>query len=178
MNFNTTSIGPSVNKRYLNDITGLTLDEWVYKKGLFSNSQKNTDLEALSPVDLMKAYLKAIREGNKTRANACLSVNEMLNSLTMNYSGQVLYNKNFNLDDSIVENMINPEPLSFRLLDNNAPAIELIEIGNRSEIEIAVTLNVKWHNEAFNSPNGKEVRYAFASKSKKGWKLSGFGTGP
>ena len=178
LNFNTMTIGPSVKKRYLNDITGLSFEEWVYKKDLFSNLGKNADLEALSPVELLKAYFKAIKDGNKTRAYSCLSPNEMLNSLTLNFRGKGLYNNKFNLDNSTVENIINPEPLSFKLIDSNNPAKEVKEIGSKSEIEIAVTMNIKWRMKEFNSPNGKEVRFAILNKYKNGWKLGGFGTGP
>jgi hypothetical protein len=178
LNFNIMTIGPSVKKGYLNDITGLTFEEWVYQKGLFANLKENTDLEALSPVDLLKAYFKAIKDGNKTRAYACLSPKEMLNSLTMNYRGQGLYNDNFNLDNSQVENIIDPEPLSFKLFDSNNPAVEVKEIENRTEIEIAVTMKIKWRDDAFNSPDGKQVRFAILNKYKNGWKLGGFGTGP
>ena len=178
LNFNTTAIGPSVKKRYLTDITGITFEEWVYKKGLFSNLGENTDLATLSPSDLLKEYFKAIRDGNKTRAYACLSPNEMLESLTMNFRGQGLYNSGFNQANSQAENIINPEPLTFRLFDMDNPEIEIDEIGNKSEIEIAVTMNVKWRNEAFNSPDGKETRFAVLNKYKNGWKLEGLGTGP
>lgn len=178
LNFNIMTIGPSVKKRYLNDITGLTFEEWVYKKGLFADLKENTDLQALSPVDLLTAYFKAIREGNKTRAYACLSPTEMLNSLTVNYRGQGLYNDNFNFNNSQVENIIDPEPLSFKLLDSNNPTVEVKEIENRTEIEIAVTMKIKWRDDAFNSPDGKQVRFAILNKYKSGWKLGGFGTGP
>jgi hypothetical protein len=178
LNFNIMTVGPSVKKGYLNDITGLTFEEWVYQKGLFANLKENADLEALSPVDLLKAYFKAIKDGNKTRAYACLSPKEMLNSLTMNYRGQGLYNDNFNLDNSQVENIIDPEPLSFKLFDSNNPAVEVKEIENRAEIEIAVTMKIKWRDDAFNSPDGKQVRFAILNKYKNGWKLGGFGTGP
>jgi hypothetical protein len=178
LNFNIMTIGPSVKKGYLNDITGLTFEEWVYKKGLFANLKENADLEALSPVDLLKAYFKAIKDGNKTRAYACLSPKEMLDSLTMNYRGQGLYNDNFNLDNSQVENIIDPEPLSFKLFDSNNPAVEVKEIENRTEIEIAVTMKIKWRDNAFNSPDEKQVRFAILNKYKNGWKLGGFGTGP
>lgn len=178
LNFNIMTIGPSVKKRYLNDITGFTFEEWVYKKGLFTSLKENADLEALSPVDLLKAYFKAIKDGNKTRAYACLSPNEMLNSLTVNFRGQGLYHDNFNLDNSQVENIINAEPLSFQLLDRDNPAMEVKDIGNRTEIEIAVKMNIKWRDDAFNSPDGKQVRFAILNKYKNGWKLGGFGTGP
>lgn len=178
LNFNIMSVGPSVKKRYLNDITGLTFEEWVYKKGLFTNLKENADLESLSPVELLKAYFKAIKDGNKTRAYACLSPAEMLDSLTMNYRGQGLYNDNFSLNNSMVENIIDPEPISFKLLNSNSPAEEIKNTDNRTEIEIAVTMKIKWRNDAFNSPDGIQARFAILNKYKSGWKLGGLGTGP
>ena len=178
LNFNIMTVGPSVKKGYLNDITGLTFEEWVYKKGLFTNLKENTDLETLSPVDLLKAYFKAIKDGNKTRAYACLSPSEMLDSLTMNYRGLGLYNDNFNLNNSMVENIIDAEPLSFKLWNSNDPAEEVKNTDNRTEIEIAVTMKIKWRNDAFNNPDEKQVRFAVLNKYKNGWKLCGIGTGP
>jgi hypothetical protein len=177
LNFNTMSIGPSVKKRYLTDITGLNFKEWIQQNGLFTNPGKNADLEILQPVDLLKAYFKAINDGDKTRAYACLSPDSLLDSLTMNLRGNLLYNPNFNLDNSLIENIVKVNPISFKLLDPINPANEIKQLSNQTEIEVAVNIDIKWLNNQ-TSENGIQVRFAQLKKYKNGWKLDGLGTGP
>lgn len=180
--FNFFSIGPSVNKRYLPDITSLPLDKWVARQGLFGDPGKNADLEAMGPTEVLTAFLKAADEGNKTRAYACLSPNEMLNSLIVNIAGkQLLYNPGFSENNSMVENLLMAKPDSYKLLDPQTIA-EINDIGDRTTIEIEVRLRLKWRNNAFNTHNDDEAgintRFAIMTKFANGWKISGFGTGP
>lgn len=177
LNFNVQGIGPSVKKRYIKDITGLTFEEWADKEKIFSNMGKNSDLSSLQPADLIKAYFKAINDGDKKRANACLSPNEMLNSLTVNLTGQ-LYNPGFGKDNSLTENISKAEAVSFKYLDPETPAKELKEIGSRTKIEIALTADIKWCSSIITSPDGVQMRFVSAKKYSSGWKLEGFGTGP
>lgn len=174
--FNTTSIGPSVKKRYLKDITGLTFEQWIDKEGVFPSPGKNSDLALMNPFELLKAYFKAIDDGDKVRANACMDPGAMLESLTMNFRGEGLYNPEFNEDNSLVENIIKANPINFRLMDNKNFG-ELQNAYDRTEIEVEVTLNIKWSNSAFNSPNGLEDRFAILKKYSNGWKLRDLGTG-
>lgn len=78
---------------------------------------KNSDLSGLEPVGLIKAYFKAINDGDKTRANACLTYSEMLGSLTSNLKGSQLYNPGFCTDNSLTENISKAEAISFKFLD-------------------------------------------------------------
>ena len=181
MMFNTMSIGPSVKNRYLNNITKLTYEEWINQKGLFSNLDKNKDLETLQPVEVMKAYFKAINDGDKTRADACLSPDAMLESLTMNINSNsnknILYNTGFNEMNSQTENIIKANPISFSFLDPNTPATTIKEIGNLTKIEVSVKVDIKFHNNGASS-DGLQERFALMKKYKTGWKLDGLGTGP
>lgn len=173
--FNRTEIGPSVKKHYIKDITGLAFEEWVQKENLFSDMGSNGDLSSLEPVDLLKAYFKAIDDGNKVRAYSCLSPVQMLSSLTMNPDKKQLYNSGFSSNNSMVENIISASPLSFKLMDPDTLK-EIQEMGNRTRIKVAVTADIKWRDNA--SPGGREIRFAILTKYKNGWKLEGLGTGP
>lgn len=177
LNINHAGIGPSVKKHYLKDITGLSYDEWVDKENLFSLTDKNKDLAKLEPVGVLKAFFKAIKDGDKKRAYSCLSPNEMLDSLTMNFGGNCLYNPGFNRNNSMVENIIKAKPISFKLLDNKN-LNDIIKTTGRKEIEVAVTLELEWRDSVFNSPDGKEIRFTIMGKYKNGWKIGSLGTGP
>ena len=91
LNFNKWSIGPSIKKHSLLDISGLAYEEWIAGEGLFSSVGKNADIASLEPIDLLKAFFKAINEGDKDRANACLSPIELRSSLTVNLEKDHLY---------------------------------------------------------------------------------------
>ncbi|MFA6940709.1 MAG: M56 family metallopeptidase [Clostridiaceae bacterium] len=175
--FNVAGIGPSVKKHYLTDITGLTFENWIERKGLFSNLGDNSDLAALSPTDLIKEHFKAINNGNKTRAYACLDPDAMRDSLTMNLNGNTLYNPKFSTDNSQVENIISAKPIALKYLDPKEPGIEIKEIKNETIIEAAITLDIKWRDNFINS-NGRQVRFCFLKKHSNEWKLNGLGTGP
>lgn len=73
LEFNRSSLGPSVRRRQLEEITGRSFEEWLKAEGYFTESGRNGDLAHLDPVKVIKAFLAAINEGDKTRANACLS---------------------------------------------------------------------------------------------------------
>lgn len=176
--FNVWSIGPSVKKRYLNDITGLTFEKWVQREKLFSNTGKNKDVDSLEPVEVLKTFFKAINDGDKARAYACLSPDEMLESLTMNVRGNYLYNSGFTNNNSIVEGIIKANPISFKLMDASTFS-EIKDIGNRTEVQVAVLMDkVKWADSQFNTANGKDERFAVMKKYANGWKINGLGTGP
>lgn len=177
LTFNVCEIGPSVKKRYINDITGITFEQWVQKEGVFQNNGKNKDIDFLQPVEVLKAFFKAIDDGDKTRAYACLSPNEMLDSLTMNLRGNYLYNSGFTKDDSLVESIVSVIPTSFKMMDSTN-FTQITKIENRTEIEIAVEGEMKWADSRFNSVNGKDERFAGMKKYESGWKILGLGTGP
>jgi hypothetical protein len=176
--FNTTGIGPSLKKHYLTDITGLSYEDWLKREGIFTDMGKNNDLMNMEPVDMLKAFFKAINDGNKARAYACLDPTVLQDSLTMNYHGEGLNNSGFNGDNSLVENIISPKPISFEIHDPKDMANILTDIGNRTEIEIAVDMEIKWRDATFNSATGREIRFAVLKKYSTGWKLCGLGTGP
>lgn len=177
LSFNTAMIGPSIKRHYLEDITGLTFRAWLEKEGLFTSKEKNRDLTMLQPVEVLKEFFKAINNGNKERAYACLDPSEMLNSLTMNLSGEQLYHPKFGESNSFVENIIKAEPVDFKLMDSN-DFTKVESIGNRTEVEVAISMNIKWRDNAFNTPGQNQIRFTIMKKYKDGWKLQGLGTGP
>lgn len=63
--FNVASIGPSVKKRTLGEITGLTFEEWVEREKYFTDPGKNGDLAALGPKELLDAFFDAINKEDK-----------------------------------------------------------------------------------------------------------------
>lgn len=175
LSFNQSEIGPSVKRHYIRDITGLTFEEWVQNENLLSDIGTNSDLSSLEPVDLLKAYFKAINDENKERAYACLSPVQMLSSLTMNPDKKQLYNSGFSTNNSMVENIISTNPISFKLMDPDTFK-EIQKIENRTRVEVAVTADIKWRDNA--SSGSREIRFAILTKYKNGWKLEGLGTGP
>jgi hypothetical protein len=180
LSFNTSGIGPSVKKRYLEDIVGMTFEDWVTRQGLFSNSGKNEDLASLEPVEVLNAFFQAINSGDLTRANACLTPNEMLTLLTTNLGENLLYNPGFGENNSLVNNIIEAHPISYKMIDQNYSEIQ--QVGDRKEIEIEITLDLKWRNSSFNGQGedvkGSDTRFSGLKKYANGWKISGLGTGP
>lgn len=175
--FNVNGIGPSVKRKYISDITGLDYEAWVQKEGIFSDSGKNKDLETLGPIDVLKAYFKAIESGDKVRAHACESPIEMQNTLITNLSGSGLYNTGYSENNSMVDNIIKAKPISFKLMDATT-LNEVKTLGNITNVEVAVTMELQWKDNAFDTPDGKDIRFVMLKKYNNGWKLSGLGTGP
>lgn len=175
LEFNTRSIGPSIKKRSLTEITGLTLDEWVEQEGLFTDSGDNEDLASLGYFELLDAFFLAIQEGNYTRANACLSSSALLTALTVNLEEHRLYNSDFGTGNSLVENIVEAKPNSYKLLDDFTV---VNEEGHLKKIEVRVDLYMKWLDPVFNSPDGQDTRFAVMTKQSNGWKIEGLGTGP
>lgn len=177
LNFNVNSIGPSVNKKSLEDITGLSFDKWVERENYFSDYGQNGDLEKLSPKEVIEVFFDSINKGDKTRAISCLGHYSLLQSLTTNKDNNKLYNPNFSNNNSMVYNIVEGRPISYKLLDPDDLS-ELQEIGDRKTIEFAMEMYIKWKDDIFNSPDYMETRFAILTKYKNGWKLEGFGTGP
>ena len=177
LSFNSRSIGPSVKMKTLQDLTGLTFDQWVVQKGYFSDNGKNSDLAELSPTEVLDNFFAAINQGNKTRAVACLSPRNLLESLTNNLEPGRLYNNGFSLRNSLVENIVEGKPISYKLFDPEHTAVELKEVGDRKKVEIYVSLHLKWRDAVFNTPNGMSGRFALLYKFENGWKLDGLEQG-
>lgn len=174
--FNTVTIGPSVKKHYLKDITGYTFDEWVEHQGLFSNMGNNSDLKSLDPEGVIKEYCKAINENNKQRAYACLSYDSMLDALTINLP-DMLYNSGFIADNTQEENIVSVKFISINYMDPQDPSVKFKQIGDRTTIEAVIRMDIKWRTNIASS-NGEQDRFCMMKKTKTGWKLGGFGTGP
>lgn len=177
MAFNKWYIGPSLKKRYLNDITGSTYQEWVEKENLFIIKDKNRDLIKLDPVSVVKAFFKAIQDRDKNRAYTCLDPIELLNSLTMNLVAKQLYNPKFDVHNSMVENIVYGKPISFIIQDTKNFKV-INNVTNEREVELSISLEIKWKDNTFNSANGKETRFVIMKKYKDGWKMGNLGTGP
>lgn len=178
LTFNVMGIGPSVRMRNLNDITGLSFEEWVEREDYFSDAGKNADLMTLGPVDVVKAFFDAIQKGDRVRANACLSPRSHQNSLTVNLVPKRLYNPGFGHNNSLVENIVKCRLISWKFLDPQKPAVELKEVGDRNSIEVAAEVELKWRDAAFNTPTGRTTRFITLTRSNLGWKIEGMGTGP
>jgi hypothetical protein len=173
LSFNTTAIGPSVKKRYLGDITGLTFGQWVERGKYFADSGNNGDLAALNPGQVLGAFCQAIDQGNRTRAEACLDPRALLDSLTVNMDrDNRLYNPDFGPNNSLVDNMV-----SARLIYYEANI--LTKQGKRPTVQLAARLALQWRDPAFNhNPGGQEVRFVIFRQYANGWKMDNLNTGP
>lgn len=178
LTFNKSVIGPSIKRHYLKDISGLTYEEWVEKQGLFSDMGKNKDLAGLDSVELLNAFFKAITDGDKKRAYSCQDPYDLLNSLTMNLGENCLYNPGFSLNNSIVDNIIKAEPISYKLADTRDGYKEIEQVTDQKELAVSINLNIQWQDSQFNNPGGSDIRFTTVRKYKNGWKLLGLGTGP
>jgi hypothetical protein len=177
--FNTQSIGPSVRKRTLSDITGLSFEEWVKREHYFEASGTNADLASLSPTQVIDTFFDSINKGDKVRAYACLSPQRLLESLTVNSEPGHLYNDKFSQNNSLVENIVKGKPAEYlRVYDPENHLVEIKELGERKKIGIEVNLEIQWKNPAFNDSDGKSTRFAILDKYNNGWKLYELGTGP
>lgn len=61
LEFNIQSIGPSIKKRSLTDITGYTFEEWTEREGLFAKEGENGDLASLGHFELLDAFFRLYR---------------------------------------------------------------------------------------------------------------------
>lgn len=178
LSFDTLDVGPSLRKRTLEDLTGLTFKQWLEREEYFKDAGKNADLAQMNPTEVLDAFFAAIEKGDKTRAQACMSPRDLLNSLTVNRGPGQLYNPGFGTNNSMVENILEARPISYRYLDPDNPTVELKNAGGGDRAEIAVELYLKWRDAAFNTATDKAIRFAILEKYANGWKLEGLGTGP
>ncbi|MDQ7096772.1 DUF4830 domain-containing protein [Desulfosporosinus sp. PR] len=176
--FNIQGLGPSVKRRTLTEITGLNFEEWLKSKHYFENSSTDNDLESLTPTQVIDTFFDSINKGDKTRAYSCLSPQILLQSLTVNLEPGHLYNAGFNQVNSIVDNIVRGKPIQYLRVFDPDNFLEIKDIGQRKRVEIEVNLELEWKDSAFNSSDGKSVRFAVLTKYDKGWKLEGLGTGP
>jgi hypothetical protein len=170
---NRSDIGPAVTRRTLEQITGLTFDQWVERQGYFKDPGPNADLATLGPGEVLAAFLDAVSKGDKRRANACLSPATLRGALTMNLPPGRLYT-NTTLADAIVKGRL----LSYEMVEPESPWAEITEIGDRTRVELAARVEIYWRMHEFNTPNGQTTRFAVMEKGPYGWKLSSLGTGP
>lgn len=175
--FNVLSIGPSLNQKYLEDITGLFFDKWLYEQKLLVGAEEYEDLAAMDPVQVLNAFCRAIEAGDKARANACMSPDFMLSALTMNLQGNALYNKEYSSNNSFSENLLRARLISYKLMDPGSMKV-IYSIGDRDKIEIEAQMQMQWKDDAFNTPDGVQPRFAILKKYETGWKLESLGTGP
>lgn len=179
LSFNTVSIGPSVRRKTLEDLTGLAFEQWVDQQDYFFDAGGNGDLEGLSPTEVVDNFFSAINKGDKARAVACLSPRGLLGALTVNLPSGCLYNNGFGHNNSLVENIVEGNPISYELYEPGVPVNKLKEVGDRKYIGVAVKLkNLKWRDPAVDFSEGECTRFAALTKYKNGWKLDGLGTGP
>ncbi|MEK5253775.1 DUF4830 domain-containing protein [Paenibacillus sp. FSL F4-0125] len=177
LEFNVQSVGPSIKKRSLTDITGLTFDEWTEREGLFADAGENGDLASLGHFELLDAFFQAIQEGNHTRARACLNPNALLTALTVNRQAHHLYNSGFGGENALSESIVEAKPNAYKVMDYDSGS-EIKDIGDRTTINVVVDLYMKSLNPVFDTPDGQETRFAVLTKHANGWKIGGLGTGP
>ena len=177
--FNVQSIGPSVKKRTLAEITGFGFVEWVKHEHYFEPSGTNANLASLSPTQVIDTFFDSINKGDKVRAHACLSPQSLLQSLTMNLEPGHLYNEGFSQNNSLAESIVEGKSIEYQqMYDPQSPIIEIKELDRRNEVGIRLNLEIKWKHPAFNTLDGKSTRFAILKKYDNGWKIDGFGTGP
>lgn len=182
LSFNRTAIGPSVRKRTLQDITGLSFGEWIDRQGYFADVGNNGDMAKLGPGEVLQAFCAAINTGNETRANACMSPEYLLNALTVNMQGRdQLYNPDFTDNNSLVKDILQAKLISYKLyagLSAMQNHQELKETGNLTRVLAEAIMEIKWRDAAFNTPNRRETRSVWLEKRANGWKMDGLATGP
>lgn len=179
LTFNVQSIGPSVKKRSLTEITGLSFEEWANQEHYFEASGINSDLVGLSPTQVIDTFFDSINQGDKVRAAACLSPQSLLESLTRNMEPGHLYNESFKPNNSLAEAIVCGKPLEFQsMYDPQMPINVINELDQRREVGIRLKLEIEWKHPAFNSPDREEIRFAIVKRSDYGWKIDGLGTGP
>ena len=65
----------------------------------------------------------------------------MLDSLTCNLDKNLLYNKTFSKENSMLENIIKVKPISFKLMDSKNFS-EIKNVDNRSEVIVEVYMYI------------------------------------
>lgn len=177
--FNQFNIGPSVKHKYLEDLTGLSYEQWFYKQKILVETEENKDLAAMDPVQVLDAFCKAITAGDAARVNACMGNEYMLDALTMNLQGNSLFNKDYKPNNSFNGNLLEAKLLSYKLISiENDKLTEIDSIGARTTIIIEAVMKLKWKMDGFNTPDGRDLRFAVLKKYDNGWKIEGLGTGP
>lgn len=177
--FNTQSIGPSVKKRTLSEITGLSFEEWVKRENYFETTSKNADLATLSPTQVIDTFFDSINKGDKLRAYSCLSPQSLLEPLTVNLEPGHLYNDGFSQNNSLVDNIVKGNSIEYlQVYDPENHTIKIKDLGERKKVGIMINLEIEFNDPAFNNPDGKSPRFAILDKYNNGWKLYELGTGP
>jgi len=153
----------------------------VRRKGYFTDAGTNTDLAGLGPVAVINAFFDAINNGDMVRANACLSPQQMLDALTVNLLPNRLYNPGFGANNSLAANIESGRLLSWSFVTYDKPSrrmekSKVMPAGDR--VEVAAELQIRWRDNAFNTPTGMDSRFIVLSHSYLGWKIEGMGTGP
>lgn len=176
LSFSMGVIGPSLNRRSLEQITGRSFAEWAEQEGIFADAGANADLARMGPAEVLDAFLKAITAGDKVRAHAVLSADHMLNALTSNAhhvdGGRAgrLYNPGFMHLNSHAEAFRSGKLTSYRLMDPAAPLTEIAEVGNRTRVVVAAEAQIEV-SEQWVGVVGRPVWFANMVKQANGWKL-------
>jgi hypothetical protein len=179
--FNAVTANQSVKLRQFADITGLTFPKWAEREGFFADPGPNPDLAKLDPIEVIRAFFKAINDGDQVRANACLSPRVMLDSLTMNLSPGVLYNPGFGANNGYVSNILAGDLISWQYYFFDPAQGHLVTSVNLppgDEVNVRAEVHIKWRNPQFNPPTGVQTRFVGLTRTAQGWKIEGLGTGP
>ncbi len=180
LNFNKSSIGPAVNSKYLEDITGFDFPGWIEQEDYFRMNEKNEDLKYMDPAEVLEVFFAAINTGDTERAISCIGPDRQRDALMMNKKDTELYNPGFGDMNSLVFGIEEAELLSYKYLDYET--LEEIEgyeeVGDRKTVELAANVYIVFVFDAFNDPDYTTVRFVIFRKYGNGWKIEGFGTGP
>lgn len=185
LNYNISTIGPSLSGKDLKTLTGYELGDWIVDESAFTLSSNYKSLEKLSPDEVIKGFFKAVNAGSKERANMYLTPEALYNALSSNFhpSEGRLYHAGFNENNSITENIVSAsdvevvsyfEPMTFKPITE-----EMIKyaIQDGDRIEVEVLLNLKWKMAGFNTEGEKSIRFITLTKYPFGWKIEGLATG-
>lgn len=181
VNFNEAGPSHSVKLRRFIDITRLDFPKWAEREGFFADPGPNSDLVKLDPIEVIRAFFRAINDGDQLRANACLSPQEMLHSLYVNRPAGVLYNPDFGANNSYSSNILGGDLISWNYYYFDPIQGRVVDSFSQppgDEVRVQAEVHIKWRDSQFNSPTGVETRFFILTKTAQGWKIEGIGTGP
>lgn len=175
--------GLSLGRRYLSDITGLSLAEWAERDGILGGGAglgPNADLAELGPTGLVAAFVEAVAAGDKTRAYGCLAPGTLLAAVTRGdyLDASALYQPGYGPANSVVEGLRSARLLSAKLLDPDQPGTEIPGPGNLSRVEVRAEVELEWVKAEpipglILHPYAKETgfRYFVLKKVPAGWRV-------
>lgn len=81
---------------------------------------------------------------------------------------------NLGRDNSLVKSIVSGRLLSWRYYD----PLDVTDIAGLTCLGGAAEVENKWRDDAFNTSDGRQTRFAMMTNDGLGWKIGGLGTGP